>query len=451
VGSGADVEGPEQAVELVQFSSRSIDPIRQETDPRHKVTSIQLGHFGAFYKASWRANDFLWGRVDGTTQIVRLLIDSGGLIRPGDTPVDVRTRLGRVLNPDYEPGWAGAPPGLEKEWDEACREIDEAMTGSSSSQSTDHPDRSPTQRLLKTGDLLAKAAILEYLPGELRAVADAVAVDNAVGATSERSGRFLRLADTTLPPTCTDTPARGADQVKAVRDLFISCRIGEEGIKEELGSDYLTQLAARSGAIAVSALGSLPPKRLSFKGRLLGQVPRVVRGAFLSVYLMASSVLGAGKRLAGPTAIIALYALTGLLFGWAISDQPPTWVPPVGAVSLAAALLFAVARNRWTAGRRWLMHLCLWATAVLCLGAGALPWVGTFFWEAGKEPGVFAFFRDQRAFLVTGFLVLGLLALGWLTMKPRSAPPLRESPTWGPAPEAPTDATPLLPGDGPTE
>ena len=39
-----------------------------------KLCGIQLGHFGAFLKASWRANDVMWGRLDGVSQIVQCLI-----------------------------------------------------------------------------------------------------------------------------------------------------------------------------------------------------------------------------------------------------------------------------------------------------------------------------------------------------------------------------------------
>jgi patatin-related protein len=39
-----------------------------------KLCGIQLGHFGAFLKASWRANDIMWGRLDGVCQIIQCLV-----------------------------------------------------------------------------------------------------------------------------------------------------------------------------------------------------------------------------------------------------------------------------------------------------------------------------------------------------------------------------------------
>jgi predicted acylesterase/phospholipase RssA len=47
------------------------------SSPEEKLTGIDLNHFAAFYRASWRANDFMWGRLDGATRIVDLLVDVG--------------------------------------------------------------------------------------------------------------------------------------------------------------------------------------------------------------------------------------------------------------------------------------------------------------------------------------------------------------------------------------
>ena len=36
---------------------------------------MQFHHFGAFYKRSWRANDWMWGRLDGAGWLVHLVLD----------------------------------------------------------------------------------------------------------------------------------------------------------------------------------------------------------------------------------------------------------------------------------------------------------------------------------------------------------------------------------------
>jgi patatin-related protein len=39
-----------------------------------KLCGDTLGHFGAFFKRSWRSNDILWGRLDGACQLVETLL-----------------------------------------------------------------------------------------------------------------------------------------------------------------------------------------------------------------------------------------------------------------------------------------------------------------------------------------------------------------------------------------
>lgn len=69
----ADIE---QSVELVQVSAdtRSLLAPDWQTAQR-KLTGMQFHHFGAFYKRSWRANDWMWGRLDGAGWLVHALLD----------------------------------------------------------------------------------------------------------------------------------------------------------------------------------------------------------------------------------------------------------------------------------------------------------------------------------------------------------------------------------------
>src|SRR5215471_21581216 len=66
----------DQAVDLVQVSADSrtlLDMTR--TRAASKLTGTQVHNFGAFYKASWRANDWMWGRIDGAGWIIQCLLE----------------------------------------------------------------------------------------------------------------------------------------------------------------------------------------------------------------------------------------------------------------------------------------------------------------------------------------------------------------------------------------
>jgi patatin-related protein len=66
----------EQQIELVQVSADTRTALAYKRDTaEQKLTGVQLHHFGAFYKSSWRANDWMWGRLDGAGWLVNLLLD----------------------------------------------------------------------------------------------------------------------------------------------------------------------------------------------------------------------------------------------------------------------------------------------------------------------------------------------------------------------------------------
>jgi patatin-related protein len=66
----------EQRIELVQLSADTRNLLAPERDSaKSKLTGLQLYQLGAFYKSSWRANDWMWGRLDGAGWLVHLLLD----------------------------------------------------------------------------------------------------------------------------------------------------------------------------------------------------------------------------------------------------------------------------------------------------------------------------------------------------------------------------------------
>ncbi|MFJ3307692.1 patatin-like protein [Streptomyces sp. NPDC086549] len=84
---GTEVEQP---IELVQVSAdtRCLLAPRRAT-AASKLTGLQLHHFGAFYKSSWRANDWTWGRLDGAGWLVHLVLDPRRVLTVAqDAPVD---------------------------------------------------------------------------------------------------------------------------------------------------------------------------------------------------------------------------------------------------------------------------------------------------------------------------------------------------------------------------
>jgi patatin-related protein len=64
--------------------------------PRDKLTGVGLGHFAGFYRRSWRANDYMWGRLDAAARIVEMLL---GEARAANTVADAAKSLGDAALP----------------------------------------------------------------------------------------------------------------------------------------------------------------------------------------------------------------------------------------------------------------------------------------------------------------------------------------------------------------
>ena len=69
---GMDVD---QKVQLIQVSAARGRCSTGTRDAGVEAHRAQFHHFGAFYKRSWRANDWMWGRLDGAGWLVQALLD----------------------------------------------------------------------------------------------------------------------------------------------------------------------------------------------------------------------------------------------------------------------------------------------------------------------------------------------------------------------------------------
>lgn len=90
--------------------------------PNRKLFGMQLGHFAGFVRASWRANDFMWGRLDGASGVVDLLLSERRL-RLSPVSYAALAKIPGVVDPpvsqrggDY---LTGADPGELEAW-RAC-------------------------------------------------------------------------------------------------------------------------------------------------------------------------------------------------------------------------------------------------------------------------------------------------------------------------------------------
>lgn len=102
-------------IEVVHVSPRDVQSELSAKDPRYKVAGDVLANLGGFFKRSWRANDILWGRLDGVGAIIDTLLDRERLRRLLKADPDSREDAlgavrGYVLRGDFLAGRQQDPP-----------------------------------------------------------------------------------------------------------------------------------------------------------------------------------------------------------------------------------------------------------------------------------------------------------------------------------------------------
>jgi len=72
--------GEKDAIDVVRISPMDATRAFSDRSFEDKVTGETVMHFGAFLKRSWRANDIMWGRLDGVCRILDTLLTPEALI-----------------------------------------------------------------------------------------------------------------------------------------------------------------------------------------------------------------------------------------------------------------------------------------------------------------------------------------------------------------------------------
>jgi patatin-related protein len=360
----------EQPVDFVQVSANTPNGLDDRAGVGEKVAGIQLGHFGSFYKSSWRANDWMWGRMDGVMRLTQVLLN----------PARLRERLlGEEPAPDEPVMWAlneieklvlpgegsDAYQVLGPRWAQERKAAAKEL-GFLSQREGPVPGSLPV-----CARAIARRLQLELLRSELPEVAGAIESDRDDGAAvSAQAGRFAGAVRRGLAPD-------GRLSAEDVERLFRACRVGEERIADEVGSDMFTLTAAQAMAVGISAgsgaKGGLGPLR---------GILRSVRNLFLALYVLArSAVRGRG----GFALATVLLAIGGAIIAVGFVQQdlnsgspgetgfPSTWFDWLGILVAGAGVLLMALR----AG--------LGIAAIYVAAAGVLAW-----WP-------YAYIRDRYA------------------------------------------------------
>ena len=382
----------EQRVELIQISAdaaNGFDATREK--PEDKLAGLQLAHFGAFYKRSWRANDWMWGRLDAAQRLAQLLLEPSRLRQLGYSPEGARDVVEAIAlgEPDSEERTVLEREDWPERWDRDTA-LEQLVF-------LRDPESPLPQSVPVCAQALARRLQLQILVEELGVVADAIEWDSSVHANETPAAlEFQKAVRRAEPITAADAPP-----------LFRSCLVGQEKLAAEQSSDLLARTVSQTLAVGTAAASGAHAGLPRGAGRFL----RALRGIALVFHLFVSYAL-AGTKAAGSVAT-AMLAGGAALLAVGLLVRIPGILLVLGLGFVLGGIVLAAYRQKWKIP---------WAPVVIAAGIAVSVRVTIWIWDALDDdttrPGWVAFLeRIEPAVVVAGLLVgahlLGRSAIRW--------------------------------------
>jgi hypothetical protein len=159
----------ELAYDGPRFHSAELTAEHGTVPAGQKLAGASLGNFSAFISERWRANDWMWGRLDAAKSIVDVTTTKGRL---ASHHAEVLDHIERIVTRPFALG-DGAPPGWSAELDAAAAGLWRRHRDAVADELRDERDRSEAERLCTTKRLLVLRrqweVLAEELPGVLAA------------------------------------------------------------------------------------------------------------------------------------------------------------------------------------------------------------------------------------------------------------------------------------------
>ena len=436
----------DQPVEFVQFSANTRTllapgngslPATQQLDSVTKLRGVEFHHFAAFYKSSWRAWDWMWGRLDGSGWLVHILLDPRRILavvenRPGDFPEGQRaTTFAALLRKTV-----GLADGLDGD----CLEKDLAFLDQ---HAADIPVSLPNSALF-----VAQAWQNLIAASELPAVADQMAADggrlppltdpglghdssqplwtkaaDAVRGMWHNAAIMRRRPQAAGPPDAWVTGVRRLENSNAAPAEFArtlpACPVRQETLAGELRTPAFARLAAKAAAVVTAAVAVAP------------EAPGAVRPVLASARTVTRTGYQATRVTGGSGWKTLLAGVLLVVIGVVLATQQMMVVGLTGTI-IALVGAYLIALGAWGIHRGVLGALVA-ITALALPVLLTLSWVRTQLWGDGKDSTSGLVPRDVLPWLRTawwgGLAVLGgivLLAV-LLSLIPRRRPPVNRA------------------------
>lgn len=342
VAAGSRRRAPGVQAEVVQVSARLQSAFGGSADPAQKLNGMQLAHFGAFYKRSWRANDWTYGRLDGIDRAVRIALNPDALqkrfgyrrVTPAGSAqaLDAAEYVRRYIHA-LAVTTAAQPlvAYLDELWKRDEAAIREELAW------LDVPATVPPPVLEHCARALTRRLQLEALRQELPCIAECLQLEARTGAPpSATAGQPLLVK---VAPTGTAVAPDPEDAVELLRDNLL----GRETLALQVGTDQLTRTASKGLATAHTAMSSKSGGLASFSA--LNVIFKVTEWPLRILYWLAVR-LSRGSRTEAAVSGLALGVGVAIVAAAMVSEKMSGEVLAFGWALLAGSVAVTLLRSR---------------------------------------------------------------------------------------------------------
>jgi patatin-related protein len=333
--SSADSNAPSVPVEFYQLSAQVEQHFAVGFTPDDKLAGMSLNRFGAFLKRSWRANDWIWGRLDAIKIIMLILLSPENIrgLHLDDT-VTPENIVDAVCEKCYAPSEVGSVELFKTEPKlRALRELAIAEVQAAIDQTSDKP-------LTELSSLAAYGIQTAVAATEVPWLATTVTYDKEDGAAGARSSALLSRFNA-LQQTPKDNNSN--KQAYEYLQLFVDAGIGQESVEDELPGDLVIRTAAKAAAASATMITS---ERSGLS--VAKPVTRIVRGTVAVPYWAVTGLAHRGPLARVITATILAFgaSLVALSLIAPLSAPLNALVPTLGVGSVATIFVYAAMRSR---------------------------------------------------------------------------------------------------------
>jgi hypothetical protein len=384
--TGVDVE---QTVGIVQVSADTRCALTPEySSAKTKLTGMQLHHFGAFYKSSWRANDWMWGRLDGAGWLVHLLLDPERILLVAETnspQPDKRAWFLKSLQARF-PNLGAVPLEVESELaylDDPTAPVGRSLPETAMWLATAWQERVAVAELpvvarevvlnpsLRSSTWAADVLRLTNTPESIVATVQAATKAITDGGWSEEQAK-LRDQLAAVPP-----PSLSGPDVQGLLQKLREIPVPKETLQHEVGEPLFTRTVTKAVAVGTAATAEAQEMPA-----VLHPVLAVVRSATLLAYRLAAVTRGRSRALATAGAGV-------LLLGVALLLTSHLFLGLSGFVLVLTGvyLLLFVGWRRLEGIGQWIWYVLAGLAVAMAIALACGP-VRRWLFDDGTNPGV---------------------------------------------------------------